>query len=158
MVCHLCSRMAAGPPLSLSQRAPGVVWRWAGALTGLGMFTCVWEEWQGSDPVWDITVQRAAGQEGAYACSVRYVTILTPCAGAESGLRGEAVAQQTDLCPIFKLLKWCVIAETKHDSGERSLLLYGSSLVRYILCFFCLCNNSSGEQWEVWPSNWIDCE
>ena len=54
------------------------------------------------------------------------MTILTLCAGAESGLRGEAVAQQTDFCPIFKLLKWCVIAETKHGSGERSLLLYGS--------------------------------
>lgn len=42
-----------------------------------------------------------AGQEGASACSVRRVTTLTPCAGAESGLGGEAVAQQTVTSALF---------------------------------------------------------
>lgn len=43
------------------------------------------------------------GQEGVllYACSVRCVTVLTPCAGAESGLRGKAVAQQTMTSALF---------------------------------------------------------
>lgn len=63
-------------------------------------------------------------QEGAYACSVRCVTILTPRAGAESGLRAKAVAQQ--MTSALSINCRCVIAETECDSGEDSLLVSGS--------------------------------
>lgn len=129
----------------------------------VGMFTCVWgEQWHGSDLVWELTAQRAAGQVGMLvcACSVRCVTFLTLCAGTESGLSWGAVAQQTMTCwPIFKQLKCCIVAATKDESGEHSLVLHPDVSPGFrIFCFFCCCNSSSREKCKIWLSNLIDCE
>lgn len=81
-------------PFSLSQWAQGVIWGWPGALTGLGMFTCVWgEQCHGFDLVWELTAQREQGRWecSVCACSVRCVTVLTPCV---PGLSQASVGRQ----------------------------------------------------------------